>query len=90
MLEGLGEHLNPEKVRMFYIEDNKDSIVDLMKSRGYTSFNSRFYYIDKLRRINQTASDFFVAGDTKVKVNALWVPKGSAEEAFLNTQQRFR
>lgn len=89
-LIGIGEHLNPSQIPVIYLEDSNKEVHTLLKSKGYTPFQSRKYYIDPLRKkIRSGNLHGFFHPTHQIGVNQLWVEQGSKNEAFLNQVSRY-
>jgi len=93
VLRGLGESLNPDRVRMLYLElgNHREAAIQWLQSRGYSGFAYRRDLLDgvALRRAMRRAADgqapllYTPLRGTGETSETLWCGKGSAAERHL-------
>jgi len=92
VLQGLGEHLQPSRVELLYVEMAKDRhiICDLMRSRGYTAFVSKAMkrrHVVQLQHLHERGERiaFFEPIDESrpFSGDVLWCGKNSPVAAYL-------
>jgi len=86
-LEGLEDYLDPRHVTCIYVESAET--FDLMRSRGYTPFQTRKIYIDELLRFQKQHNGvrYFEPAQSGSE-NILWVAPGGLHEQLLNHHVR--
>lgn len=84
-LIGLDDYLDPRRITCLYVESAET--YDLIRSRGYTPFQTRKIYIDELTRFKKQHNGirYFERAQASSE-NILWAAPGSLQERLLNHQ----